>query len=190
MNEETHAKKKKWKVVQSTDLFKSLYLTLRADTVDLPNGEKVDDYTILEVPDGVVVVALTKNKNVLFTRQYRHGTGEILLQLPGGSYNKKTEDPKRAATRELLEETGYQADSLIYLGEVSIYPSKMTKKVSIYLAEYVEQRGTTQFDNTEDIDTISFSLTEVVKHIETGKITDAETIAGIFLALQRLKAIS
>jgi len=58
MNEETHGRKKKWKVVRSTDLFKSPYLTLRTDTVELPNGEKVDDYTVWEVPDGVVVAYL------------------------------------------------------------------------------------------------------------------------------------
>jgi len=183
-------KRKRWKVVQSTYLFKSFYVALRTDTVELPNGEKVDDYTIWEVPDGVVVIALTADGNVLFTRQYRHGTGEILLQLPGGSYDKKTEDPKQAATRELLEETGYQAEGLIYLGEVSIYPSKMTKKISIYLAEDVEQRVATDFDNTEHIETVSFSLTEVARLIEIGKITDAEAIAGIFLALQHLKAAS
>ena len=183
-------KKKRWKVVQSTYLFKSPYVTLRADTVELPNGEKVDDYTIWEVSDGVVVIALTTDRNMLFTRQYRQGTGEILLQLPGGSYDKKTEDPKQAATRELLEETGYQAEGFIYLGEVSIYPSKMTKKVHIYLAADVKQRGATQFDDTEDIQTVSFPLTDVVKLIETGRITDAEAIAGIFLALQHLKAAS
>lgn len=187
MNEKTHTKKRKWKVVQSKYLFKSQFVTLRADTVELPSGEKVDDYTILEVPDGVVVIALKADGNVLFTRQYRHGTSETLLQLPGGSYDKKSEDPKQAARRELLEETGYQATDLAYLGEISIYPSKMTKKVSIYLAKDVEQKSTTQFDNTEDIQTVSFPLTEVVTLIETGKIIDGEAIAGIFFALQHLK---
>lgn len=183
-------KKKRWKLVQSTYIFKSLFVAVRIDTVELPNGKTVDDYTIWEVPDGVIVIALTADRNVLFTRQYRHGTGEILLQLPGGSYDYKSEDPKQAATRELQEETGYQASDPIYLGEVSIYPSNMTKKVSIYLAEDVEQKGGTQLDDTEDIETVSFPLTEVVKLIETGKITDAEAIAGIFLALQHLKATS
>jgi len=63
----------------------------------------------------------------------------------------------------------------------------MTKKVSIYLAKDVEQKGSTKFDKTEDIQTVIIPLTEVIRLIETGKITDAEAIAGIFLAHQHLK---
>jgi ADP-ribose pyrophosphatase len=178
---------KKWRAVRSAYLFKSPYVALRGDTVELPNGKTVDGYTVWEVPDGAVVIAITKDGNVLLTRQYRHGTGEILLQLPGGSYVKGHEEPEEAAARELLEETGYKANSLIFLGEVSIYPSKMTKQVSIYLAKNVEYVGTTQFDITEDIEIVSYPITEIERLIVTAKITDAEAIAGIFLTLQYLK---
>lgn len=179
----------RWKVLRSKQMVSSPHFTLRADIIELPNGTIIDDYTVLEVPDGVVVVAITKDEKVIFTSQYRHGTKEVLLQLPGGSYDKQTEDPKKAAARELLEETGYTANKLIYLGEISMYPSKMTKKVSVYLAKEVEQTQTTQFDITEDIEIISCPLTNGVHLIEQGKITDAETIAAIFLAVRYLKAV-
>lgn len=179
----------RWKVLRSKQIVTSPHFTLRADTIELPNGTIIDDYTVWQVPDGVVVVAITKDGSVIFTRQYRHGTGEVLLQLPGGSYDKQTEDPKKAAARELLEETGYTANKLIYLGEISMYPSKMTKKVCVYLAKDVEHTGATQFDITEDIEIISYPLTNGVRLIEQGKITDAETIAAIFLTARYLKAI-
>lgn len=183
-------KVQRWKIVRSKNMVTSPHFTLRADTIELPNGTMVDDYTVWQVPDGAVVVAITKDGNVVFIRQYRHGTGEVLLQLPGGSYDKQTEDPKKAAARELLEETGYQPNALTYLGEISIYPSKMTKKVCIYLARDVEQTGTKQFDATEDIEVILYPLSDAVKLIEQGKLTDAEAIAAIFLAVRYLKVIA
>ncbi|HEV2339365.1 MAG TPA: NUDIX hydrolase [Patescibacteria group bacterium] len=182
-------KQRYWKVVRSKQIVTSPHFTLRADTIELPNGTTIGEYTVWQVPDGVVVVAITKDGNVIFTRQYRHGTGEVLLQLPGGSYDKRKENPKEAAARELLEETGYKANKLTYLGEISIYPSKMTKQVCIYLTRDVEQTGTTQFDATEDIEIISYHLPDVVKLIEQGKITDAEVIAAILLAARYLKMV-
>ena len=179
----------KWKVLQTKHIFDSPHFNLKADSVELPNGTKVDEYTIWQVPDGVVVIALTKERKVIFTRQYRHGTEEVLLQLPGGSYDKQRENPEIAATRELLEETGYKATKLIFLGEVSMYPSKMTKQVSIYLAKDVEDTGEIEFDVTEDIEKVSYPLADVVKFIEEGKITDAETITAIFLAVRYLKVV-
>ena len=55
----------------------------------------------------VCVLALTKDKKVILTRQFRPGPNKILLELPGGMIDKG-ESPIKAMARELLEETGYQ----------------------------------------------------------------------------------
>jgi ADP-ribose pyrophosphatase len=71
----------------------------------LPDGQ-VADYYLKSEPDVVAVLALTGRDEVILTRQFRPGPGEILYELPGG-YVDPAEDPATATGRELLEETGY-----------------------------------------------------------------------------------
>jgi ADP-ribose pyrophosphatase len=71
----------------------------------LPDGQ-VADYYLKSEPDVVAVLALTGRDEVILTRQFRPGPGEILYEMPGG-YVDPAEDPLAAMGRELLEETGY-----------------------------------------------------------------------------------
>lgn len=72
-------------------------------------------YWVVEPPDYVSVLAITKGKDVLLVRQYRPAPELTMLELPSG-YVEKGESPEQAARRELLEETGYQAEKFEPLG--------------------------------------------------------------------------
>jgi ADP-ribose pyrophosphatase len=65
----------------------------------------------------VATIALTKDNKVIVSRQYRPAQERILYELPGGGA-EKGEDFEQAACRELLEETGYEAGKMHYLGDV------------------------------------------------------------------------
>ena len=98
---------RKWKVLKSEYLFKRPWLTARRDEVELPNGARNPEYYVLEYPNWVNVLAITRDGKFLMVRQYRHGLGKTCYELCAGVCEATDASPLDAARRELLEETGY-----------------------------------------------------------------------------------
>jgi ADP-ribose pyrophosphatase len=105
-----------WRVLAERELFSAPpHLRLGVETVELPDGRRIDDYYQIRLRDFVNVFAETTCGRVLVLRQYKHGVRRIGLTFPGG-HLEPGEAPAAAAGRELLEETGYQAAALRELG--------------------------------------------------------------------------
>ena len=85
------------------------------ETVRLPGGRLVDDYYTVRMADFALVYARTNEGQVLMLRQYRHGPRRVCLTFPGG-HLESSEPATAAARRELLEETGYEAERWSDLG--------------------------------------------------------------------------
>jgi ADP-ribose pyrophosphatase len=96
---------KKWKVLKEVDVSPSPWFPLLQHTVELANGQVVDDYFFSPLGDVVQVLAITPQHEVVLVRQYKHALGEILLELPGGMQQKNT-SIIQSALNELEEETG------------------------------------------------------------------------------------
>ena len=97
-----------WPVTQSSVLGSGAIVTLRQDTVRLPDGESVAR-EVVEHPGAVAVVALDADDRVLMIRQYRHPAGAMLWEVPAGLRDVAGEPLLETARRELLEEAGCQA---------------------------------------------------------------------------------
>lgn len=97
---------KEWKVLESEYLVRRPWLTARRDRLELPDGRIIPEYYVLEYPDWVNVIAITKDGQFVMERQYRHAARKISLELPCGVM-EEGETPLEAAQRELLEETGF-----------------------------------------------------------------------------------
>ena len=100
---------KPWKVLET----KYVLPSIQVDRCEPPNGQPLDCH-LLEYDDEVMIFAVTREQEVVLIRQYRHGVQQAILELPGGSVDEG-ESPAEAAKRELMEETGYAADTLIEL---------------------------------------------------------------------------
>ena len=95
----------KWKILKSEYIAHRPWMTARCDMVQLPDGRVNPEYWVLEFPDWVNVIALTKDGHMVMVRQYRHALGITEYELCAGVM-EEGETPLEAAKRELLEETG------------------------------------------------------------------------------------
>mgnify|MGYP003404330697 CR=1 FL=1 len=94
----------KWQKLASKYKEKKKWATLRVDTCKLQNGAIKDDYYVLEYPNWVNAVALTKENKIILVRQYRFAADIISLEIPGGVIDNG-EEPETEIVRELQEET-------------------------------------------------------------------------------------
>lgn len=107
---------KPWQRIEPTTITKVGWRTVTSKTFVMPDGTK----TVWDLlhPDGqqfATVLALTPDNKIIIARQFRTGAEKSFDELPGG-FVDKDESPEVAMHRELLEETGYSAGQVSYLG--------------------------------------------------------------------------
>jgi len=179
---------KKWKTLRSQFVFNHRWYKVRRDRVELPNGTIVDDFFLSVRPDVAMVFPVTATQEIVFVQQYRHGAGEVLLELPAGTFHPDQEQPEAAALRELQQETGYVAERLVKLATLHDNPVKDTNKIHLFLAEQVQQIDRQDLDITEDIEIVLIPLNRVTAKILQGDLRVSGTVAAVFLGLNYLKS--
>lgn len=122
-----------WPVTDSDVLARGRIVTLRTDSVRMPDGE-IAVRDVVEHPGAVAVVALDSGGSVLLIRQYRHAAAAMLWELPAGLRDVKGEPLVGTAQRELLEEAGYRAADWRILVDSYTSPGISTERLRIYLA--------------------------------------------------------
>ncbi len=171
------------KVLSSRDVYKGRIINLRVDTVVLPNG-RTSTREIVEHAGAVAIVPVNEKGELLMVRQYRHAVGKILLEIPAGKL-EPGEEPEDCAGRELLEETGFEAERLTRLFSLYSSPGFINEKVYLYLATGLKLKGQ-NLDDDEFVDVVPVPSERVLEMIWTGEICDAKSVNGI-LAVHNLK---
>ncbi len=176
-----------WKIVESELVIQTRHLRLRRDTVELPGGQRVADYFVRESRGFSVVFALTRDERVVLVRQYKHGIGQSLLELPAGAIDPD-ETPIACARRELAEETGYAAepDELEHVGSFVYDPTSSNTRYHLFLARDCRAAGRQKLDPTEAITVELATLEEVRRFVRDGTIEVGAHVASIYYTLDRL----
>jgi ADP-ribose pyrophosphatase len=152
--------------------------SVRKDTLRLPNGRE-SVYDIIDHPGAVTIIPVDDNGNILFVRQFRPATGEILLELPAGTL-EKGENPKDCAAREIQEETGFAAKTLTSLGAVWLAPGYSTEYLHFFLAKDLfisPLKG----DEDEYIIVEPIPYNRALDMAYAGEIKDGKSLAGLLL---------
>ena len=170
---------KKWKVLSSEYLIKRPWLTARRDVAELPDGRINHEYYVLEYPDWVNIIAVTKDGQIVMERQYRHGLGNTCYELPCGVI-EAGETPLEAAKRELQEETGYAGGEWKEWMTLSPNPATSTNLAHSFLAVGVEKVSGQHLDATEDIDVYLLSQDEVRELLAENQILQALMAAPLW----------
>ena len=168
-------KKSSVKVVSSKHIFTGPAFEVYSDVVR--EGDYTGRRDVVRHTGSVVIMAVKKDKSVLLVRQYRHAAGQYLWELPAGRNDKK-ESNLRAAKRELLEETGVAAKKWKRILRFYVSPGFLDETMDLFLAEDLTL-GAAQPEEDEQITVRFVPLREALKWVDTLKIRDAKTIAGL-----------
>ncbi len=136
-------------------------------------------FTTIDPADWVNVIALTSDDRVILVRQFRHGTEEVALEIPGGVIDTG-EDPAAAAVRELLEETGYAGAAPIHLGTVQPNPAIMSNRCHTYLVSDCERVAEPDLDPGEDIAVETMPAAAVEAAVAEGRIAHSLVICAFW----------
>ena len=173
-------KEKAWKTVSSKYLFRRPWLTVRCEDMLLPNGNHIPEYYILEYPDWVNTIAITKDGKFVFVRQYRPGLGRTSYELCAGVCDKEDASPLVSAQRELWEETGYGKGNWREYMVISANPSTHTNLTHCFLATDVEPIDHQHLEDTEDLSVHLLTFEEVKQLLENNEIMQSLNAAPLW----------
>jgi len=166
-------KNRKWEVLESRKLLsKGTWMNLRQETVRLPTGTVIPEWFVLEFPDWINVIAITKDGDFVMEDQYRHALGETHFELVAGVIDPG-ETPLEAARRELSEETGYGGGEWSLFMTASPNPTNHTNLSYTFLATGVEKVTEQHQEPTEDIHVDVLTRQEVYDILSAGQVIQA-----------------
>jgi ADP-ribose pyrophosphatase len=141
-----------------------------------PRTSKEGRFYVIDTNDWVNVIPITDDGRIVMIRQYRHGSKEITLEIPGGLVDES--NPEDAAVRELLEETGYAGEKVTFLGATNPNPAIFNNLCHTYLVEGVKKVSEIDLDPDEDIEVELMPVSEIPGLIEKGIVNHALVIVA------------
>jgi 8-oxo-dGTP pyrophosphatase MutT (NUDIX family) len=176
-----------WKKLASEYISNHVYFTARKDVCEMPNGQIVDPYFVVELPETVCAMAITEASEVILVKQYRHPIEETILELPGG-FIDAGESAETAVARELQEETGYRFADLEYLGRVAANPGVLNNFTVLYLATGGKKVSAQHLDINEEIEVQLLPVEKVREMLMNNEFKQALHVACLFYGFGKLDA--
>jgi ADP-ribose pyrophosphatase len=164
------------KILRSKIIYEGPVFGVRRDEVIEPGGVRATREVITH-PGSVVVLPLLADGRILLIRQYRHATRQFLWELVAGRM-EPGENPRRAAARELIEETGFRAKHFRVFLDIFPTPGFLEERMYILLAQELTS-GDAQPEIDEKIISRAFTCSQLKQMIHRGKLRDAKSIAGL-----------
>lgn len=168
-----------WQTRSTKKLFKNRIVELESRVSINPRNGNEAEYVVASFPEWCNVVALTPEKEIVLIRHYRHGSGQIEAEFPGGCVDLG-ESPLDAAVRELQEETGFIGDKPILIGDVFPNPALQTNKCHTVLITNAKKTTEQKLDDGEDIEVFLKPTAEIAHMIKTGKIKNCMIITAFY----------
>jgi ADP-ribose pyrophosphatase len=158
------------------------WLDVYRERVQLPTGRVIHDFYRVVLPDFAVVVPVTDAGEVVMVRGYKHGLGRVNLSPPAGLLNPG-EEPLAGARRELLEETGYEAEHWEPLGSYVVDGNRQCGTMHLFLAKGARQVRAAHDDEMEPLRVELLSRARLVEVLRAGEIGNLAGAGSAALAL-------
>lgn len=177
---------RKWRRIHSETLVDTHWVKVHRDSVELPNGCRIDDFYTVAINDAAAIVALDDAGNIILKKEYRYCYDRDLIEIPAGTFESGETDGLKVAQRELLEETGYVSDNWQYIGATVESSAKLTNQMHIYFAQYCRKVSEQKLDETEELEVLVVPLEQALKMVMRGEICCNSSAHGILWAARKL----
>jgi ADP-ribose pyrophosphatase len=164
------------KILSSKTVYEGTIFGIRLDEVIEPSGVRTTRELITH-PGSVVVLPVLPDGRIVLIQQYRHAAKQYLWELVAGRIDSG-ENPRKAAARELVEETGYRAKRFRVFLDVFPTPGFLEERMFILLAEGLTA-GEAKPEEDEKIISRIYNRKQLEEMIRRGKLRDAKTIAAL-----------
>lgn len=168
-----------WPLTESRRLADYRLFELWREARTNPRTGEPHGFFVVRTTDWVNIIALTDDDEVVLVRQLRAGTGEHTIEIPGGMVDPG-EDPGTAALRELVEETGYVAETCVPIGVVHPNPALFSNRCHTFLASGARRVKEPELDPGEAILVATVPRARLRELIASGAITHALVVAAVF----------
>lgn len=169
----------RWEVVKTEELQKCKVFAVSRDMARSPLTGEIHPFFRIDAGEWVNVVPITTDNELVLVRQYRHGSQEITLEIPGGIIDPG-ETPAQAAARELLEETGYRAEGVEAIGIVNPNPALFGNRCHTFLASGVVRVAEIQNTQLEETSVELVPMAEIPDQLRQGRIDHALVVAALY----------
>jgi ADP-ribose pyrophosphatase len=176
--------KKVWKNISVDRVFSCPYLKVDKSRFE-NNFNYSDDFYSLDFGDWVHVVPVLEDQRILMIELFRFGTEKVSLEFPGGQI-EKNQTAEESAKNELFEETGYESDSLHYLGWSYPNPAIQKNKCHFYVADKVRKISDQNLEPAEDISLKIVEHEELSSLVSSGEVTHSLAIIAYYNYLKYL----
>jgi ADP-ribose pyrophosphatase len=164
-----------------TVIYEGPRLKVEQQIVHLQNG-RIRERVIVRPSDAAAVLP-RQGDTCYLIRQYRFAVDRYLLEVPAGTLDPN-ETPAQTAARELREETGLTAGTLIPRGFIFTTPGFTTERIFLFEARDLMREDAPRLEEDEVIEPVTLSLQELFTMVQDGRICDAKTICLIHLCLR------
>lgn len=172
-----------WKTLaRRTVLNFNRWLSVESHTVELPDGQVIDEWPWVVTPDYVNVVVIMADGRFLCFQQVKYAVDGLSLA-PVGGYIEPGEDPLVAAQREVLEETGCVADEWIQLGRYPVDGNRGAGVANLFLARGAREVQPINADDLEEQQVVFLTRAEVEAALAKGDFKVLGWATAIALAL-------
>jgi ADP-ribose pyrophosphatase len=173
------------KTYASERIYSGRVINLRVDEIDRPHGGGHRRVEVVEHVGGVCIIARPAPAEIVLVRQHRHAVNRDLWEVPAGMI-ESGEPPIETARRELVEETGYRAETLRFLWSMYSTPGFCEERIHFFVAEGLTP-GDAQPEDDEDFELRTWSLEDAWQLVERDELRDAKT--QIALAWARMQVM-
>jgi len=171
---------KPWEKISSQPLADYRVFRVRSQRAISPRTRQPHDFFVIDSVNWVNVVAMTPDQQLVMIEQFRHGSGTVELEIPGGMIDPEDASPQVAAARELREETGYEGDHPRIIGKIFPNPAIMSNTCYTVLLDNCRCAHPVEFDHGEDLITRLVPISDLPALVAQGKISHSLVAVGLY----------